>query len=183
MITEQPRISAFDLATASAVAFGCLGETPRTEAWDLGKRTAIGLRGLSLFRRVIRHCESFKPQKAAIEAPLPPHILVKMNKSDGSARLSPGLCVVAESALAFCGVENELIERQKALFHFTGRARFRDSKMAKKACMARCWQLGWKVQTEDEADACCLWDYMAARENPRYFVKLAVERPMFAMGD
>lgn len=180
-MSEQPKVSALDLATASAVAFGRMGEAPRTQAWPLREAgSSVGARAHMMLGLLLAHLKDFLPELVAIEEPMAPAIVAKMGMAATSARFLPGLVVVAEAVCHSRGVETMLVGRQTVLKHFVGRARFSNKDDGKIACRVRCKQLGWVVNTDDEGDAAALWDYAASRVNPSAFLKLAVERPIFA---
>jgi hypothetical protein len=58
--------------------------------------------------------------------------------------------------------------------HFIGQ-NFK-SKIAKPMTMDQCRELGWNVETTDEADACALWSYQCAYLRPDVAVR---QTPLF----
>lgn len=178
------KASAFDLATTSGVAFGPFGGTPQGLTWKLGKGSH-GERGLELMRLGLAHLKEFQPELVFIEEPLGPRILVDIGATTDTAMLLPGLVVVMATVCASLNIPYVLLSRQAVLHHFTGRARYQEridgKDAAKKACVARCAQLGWKPDGYDEADGMALWDYGCVMNFSRA-AQVMMDRPAPRLG-
>jgi hypothetical protein len=177
-----------DLATNSAAAYGRPGEVPRFQHWGLsGSRGERGLEFLHRFRTLLDELKGQgEPITVFIEAPID---VAGLKEKGGFGRDSVtlmmlnGLIFLAETVAASRKVPTQLIRRQDALKHFTGRSQYETTRrkrppkndmfaddapinrrsparenLAKLACQARCRQLRWPFRTPDEADAAAIWD-------------------------
>ena len=155
-------VMAFDIATHTGVALGRAGETPRAISVDFGKRNQA-----VVFSKVIRlTCNlltKYKPDILVYESPVggpkTSHFLVGI-----------AACFAGEASRL--GYKPEKLDISSVRKHFLGRnltrrdfphlAPGRARTEIKRAVIARCHQLGWRVEDDDQADACALWDYAAA---------------------
>jgi hypothetical protein len=175
------RFTAFDAATRTGVAYGCVGTAPAFETWDL-RRESRGAAGLALMSKLSAHLSSFKPDMVFIEEPLAPVILSKIGATADTAIMLPGYVFLIETVCASVNTPTALYNRQRILTHFTGRATWpkikgRASNAGKLACESRCHQLRWPVADLEQADAAALWDYGAAQRRADLWARFASDRP------
>jgi hypothetical protein len=166
---------ALDLAKQSGICWGEPFGRPSFDTWQLGGGAlARGMRGEALMRHLVRWIAEVKPDLVFIEAPLSASAGKDRGTSIDTSIALQGYIMIAETVCYTRKVPTKLIERQDALRHFTGRARYSVKGQAKKACMARCCQLRWQPGNEDEADAGALWHFGCAQEDPRGFALAGV---------
>ena len=154
------RILALDVATATGAAFGGSRDTPRFWTINLGASASHeGARYAQLFIDVRRIIDANQPDLLALEAPLAAGGGGKSNR----AQLAMGLrgCVMAAAFMA--GVPVKQAHAASIRKHFIGHGRL-PRKDAKRATIGRCWQLGWKAQNDNEADALAIFDFFASRD-------------------
>jgi hypothetical protein len=166
---------ALDLAKQSGVCWGEPFGRPSFETWTLGGAALErGFRGAALMQKLVAWIAYAKPDLVFIEAPLSAAAGKDRGTSIDTTIALQGYILIAETVCFTRGVKTKLIDRQEALFHFTGRARYKKPGMAKKACMARCCQLRWQLASEDEADAAAIWWRGCMTEDPRAFALAGV---------
>lgn len=174
-MTDQPRITGLDLATQTGVAYGKLWEKPSFASWNL-KAKSHGEKGVKLMRHLTNHVREYQPDKVYIEAPLNIRVLMNIGATADTVLLTNGLVYITMAVLCARSIPYELVDVNAARDHLLGR---RPAKGSGKAMVtARCQHLGWKPTNDNESDAAAVWDYGCAQENPRSFVKLAMERPI-----
>jgi hypothetical protein len=166
---------ALDLAKQSGVCWGEPNGRPSFETWHLGGQALErGQRGAALMTKLVSWIAYAKPDLVFIEAPISAVAGVARGTSIDTSIALQGFILIAETVCYTRKIPTKLIERQDALYHFTGRARYKVKGQAKKACMARCCQLRWQPANEDEADAGAMWHYGCAKEDPRAFALAGV---------
>lgn len=144
-------ILALDLATTTGVAFGPPCEPPR--AWSFTVRGKHPEKFTVFTQAIATLMRSHKPKHVVIEAPF-------VSKPD-VARVLMGMRGVVMGAAGLYGVTAE--ERQISAIrkHFIGDSGGKREE-AKRRVMQRCRDLGWPVQSDDEADAIALWSMVAS---------------------
>lgn len=156
-------VMAFDIATSTGVAFGRVGEVPRTTTINLGRVNQDAKKFAKVGSMVSVLLTKYKPDLVVFEAPIggpkTSHFLV-------------GAAAVFTGRVEEMGFRCEQVHSSTARKHFMGRAlQVKDfpgknvdqrKKALKQVIIDRCYLLGWKVQTDDEADACAIWDYACA---------------------
>lgn len=157
------KILAFDIASSTGIAFGGPGDVPMTKVIDLGRARSKQARFAKAIRMTAGFIEARRPDLVAVECPIGP----------GTSSVLSGAyaCVVGQAHLM--GVRVVDYQVQSIRKHFLGKALTsrdfpgltKDESRAeiKRVVMNRCRALGWKVDTDDEADACALWDYAMAK--------------------
>jgi hypothetical protein len=156
------RILALDLASTTGWAFGPPGSQPHFghEMFMRGDRAAA-------YRR-------FRGWLDTWLAGTPPDLIV-FEASVGqfkrgatnieTTKLLIGLCEHLEE-WALDRVELREATVSQVRCHFIG-ANLRAA-IAKPKTVERCREMGWMVDTTDEADACALWDYQACFVDPKH---------------
>ena len=158
------KVLSFDIATNTGVAFGRPGEVPLTKVIDLGTGKSDAARFAKALRMVEGFIEARQPDLISVECPIGP----------GSSTLLVGLyaCVVGQCMAM--GHNPKRYQVQSIRKHFLGKAltsrdypglsKAESRKEIKRVVIARCNALGWRVDTDDEADAAALWDFTIAKE-------------------
>lgn len=157
------KIMAFDIASYTGVALGCPGETPRTTVIDLGKERSQEARFAKAIKSARYLLAKHTPDLVVYEAPIGGKI-----KSD--FLIGAAACFRGQFKLS--GARVERLQIAKVRKHFLGRhITTRDFPHMKKDAakaeikrhvVARCHQIGWKVGSDDEADAAACWDFACA---------------------
>ncbi|MBT8460006.1 MAG: hypothetical protein KJN60_10085, partial [Boseongicola sp.] len=106
------RVLAFDIATQTGVAFGCVGSAPQSKVIDLGKGRSDAARFSKAIRMTKGFIDDCRPDLVAIEAPIGP----------GSSTVLIGLyaCVVGEAYRMGCTVKRYQVQTIRK--HFLGKA-------------------------------------------------------------
>lgn len=156
------RIAALDIATTTGICAGEAGATPTWWEVNLGE-PPDGRRFSNILRLTQGILEAHRPDLVVVEAAI------------GGAKASAyliGLVACVRGCAWNRGVRCEMAHLGSIRKHFLGRAlTVKDfpalkPAAAKKAMKAevvkRCHLLGWKVDTDNEADAVALWDYACA---------------------
>lgn len=152
----------FDLAKKNGWCAGVPFSKPVTGHFTLAGKTRAE-RYMQLRTKLIVLLATYDPIVAFIEEPLDPNFAVKVGITRDTMMSLNGYVAIAEMMCAVQGVETQLIERKLALEHFTGRSGYKEDDGAKKACVARCNQLGYPIEGYDAADAAAQWDFGCAR--------------------
>lgn len=151
---------ALDIAGSTGVAFGVAGETPRAISVDLGKRHSEAVRFSKMIGLTKTLVEKHRPDLIVYEAPVggpkTSHTLVGI-----------AACFVGEATrlgftpekVAIASVRKHFLGKHLTTAHFPGMSKGQARNEVKRALVARCNQLGWKVDDDDQADACAIWDY------------------------
>lgn len=172
-------IAAFDLATKTGLAWGNPGERPSWDMWDLKHGRTVGARGYAFMKRYTKFVDTVKPDKIYIEEPLSPHVMDLIGATADTNIFLVGIVFLALTISHARQIPTERIEVQDVRGHFTGRRRYKDRDQAKKATIARCIQLGWRVEGDDNvADACALWDYACARVGGSTWAEVHARAPL-----
>jgi Holliday junction resolvasome RuvABC endonuclease subunit len=168
---------ALDLARVTGACAGLPFERPEVETFTIPKGP-IGERMTRMRRMVRRWAETHGPDLVFIEQPMDPAALVKVGATAETILSLNGYVAVVLGELHDLGIETMMLPRQSVLKHFVGRARFAKKDDGKRACAARCQQLGWPVANHDEADAVALWDYGCSLKAQREYLRHATQRAM-----
>jgi hypothetical protein len=148
-------ILALDLATTTGWAFGRPDRAPKYGSIRFGKPGADRALCYRIFRTWLDHDLPMPPDLIVYESPASPMIMMGRTNINTIKRLI-GLCENLEE-WACDKVELREASVQQVRAHFIGRNL--KSAMAKAATIARCRELGWDVNNDNEGDACALWDY------------------------
>jgi hypothetical protein len=171
-------VLALDLARVIGWAWGPPGTAPRFGSYRLTKASssrAAAYRELRLWLD-LKLSVLNSTDLIVYESPaLPMHMHGHTNIN--AIRLLIGLCETLEE-WAYDKFELSEAPVAQVRSHFIGRNM--KAKLAKPHTLARCRQLGWDVQTFDEADACALWDYQCGFLRPDL---AAHTTPLFAGGN
>lgn len=153
------KILAFDLATATGVAFGQPGQVPTCFSERLGGAGADqAIRFAQALHMTQRLIKGYAPDVIALEAPL----AAGGGGAQSRAELAMGIrgCVIGMARhLRVPTVQFAVPTIRK---HFVGHGRLKRTE-AKRATIKRCSQLGWSVANDNEADAAALWDLTCAK--------------------
>ncbi len=119
-----------------------------------------------------------QPYAVCVESSMDPAVMLRVGNGSKGLRLALGLNYLA---CTYAQMKDITLIRQVNVDdhrrHFLGRARFKGgSDEAKRSCVARCHQLGWKVPDNNAADACAIWDYACAVWAPRTSAQQAIDR-------
>lgn len=179
----KPLYGALDIATLTGVAVGHPFDPIEFLTWDLKKLAGGGPRPIRfnvLRSRILTLGTKYNFTKVFIELPMDARQMFHLGTPIETQMLLTGAAAIAEMTLDELGVEVGWYDRQEILQHFTGQKRYKGKDMGKKACVARCAQLGWRVEGFDQADAAALFDFGCAREKylQRYYAQIATERPL-----
>lgn len=157
------KILAFDIASRAGIAFGVAGETPRATSVDLGKKLPEAQRFSKMIQATKHFLERFEPDVVVYEGvvggPKTSHFLVGI-----------AACFVGEAtrlgydpkSCSLGAVRSHFLGKHLTTRHFPHMKHAAAKLEIKRAVIARCHQLGWQVQDDNEADACALWDYAGA---------------------
>lgn len=173
-------IAAFDVATATGCADGRPADgKPRFWTWDLSDAGDARPQRLALLRRF---CDSYFEQQrnerrqvdeVVYELPLGIGTIARMmaarqfNTSEDVLLMLRGAIGVLEGCAAHAGVPIiRGMDIKDARKHLTGQRTF-PSGDAKDATTRGCRALGWRVENDNEADACALWSLACGQANPR----------------
>jgi hypothetical protein len=155
---------ALDIAGCTGVAFGVAGETPRAISVDLGKSRSEAVRFSKMIGLTNTLIRKHKPDLLVYEAPVggpkTSHTLVGI-----------AACFVGEATrlgfepekIAIASVRKHFLGKHLTSASFPGMSKGRARQEIKRALIARCNMLGWKVDDDDQADACAIWDYACAK--------------------
>lgn len=158
------KILALDIATQTGLAYGGPGDVPLTKVVDLGAGRTEARR----FAKALRVAEGF------VEARKPDLVVLECPIGSASSTVLIGLYACILGQVQKMGVPHKTYQVSSIRKHFIGKnLTTRDypglkkdeaRKEIKKVVMNRCRAMGWNVDTDDEADACALWDYALAME-------------------
>lgn len=168
-------VAAFDLATATGVADGRVGDAaPRLWTWyldDSGGERPARLAHLDKF--LAAYFDKFKPDVVVYERPLGIAAIAGMMKNkifitnEKTLGLLRGAIGVLEARACAAGVPQIIdVGIQEARKHLCGQARFPEGG-AKAATIRACRALGWAPEDDNQADAAALWSLTCGRNNPR----------------
>lgn len=147
-------ILAFDLATATGMAFGRVDGSPVAQTFILGgSGSKHGARFTELrivLRKLIR---DLSPDHIAIEEAIAGGAPGDANR----AKLAFGLRAIVLTEAFIANIPVTEIAVASIRKHFIGRGNL-PAGTAKPATIARCEQLGWRPQNDNEADALAAWD-------------------------
>ncbi len=157
-------ILALDIATKTGWAVG--DEQPETGTIEL--RGSVGEKMHRLARELRLLTSIHSPDLIVFEAPI---LHVKRQGSSSTLRLLVGLCCVAEMVAFEAGIAVSETPTSTWRKHFLGVSRAPKgltSKWLKQQAQARCRALGWGDLSEDEADACGVWDHAMSLRRPSH---------------
>lgn len=148
------KVVALDLATMTGVAVGSPGASPFWWTEDLGEGDGRLARLIRIVHAIVTE---HRPTEIAIEAPMlngmgkAAHTLKFLIQANGVVR--------AAARIARVPVKEEAVNSIRK--HFLGQPpKGRDN--VKRATIARCHAIGWKVTDDNQADALALWDMRCA---------------------
>ena len=169
-------VLALDLSTVTGWAVGKPGEKPRFGHIRFVKAGAARPRVYRAFRSWLDetwNVRDHQPDLIVYESPAVPMLMSGRTNID-TVRLLTGLAEhLEEWAYEVCNLREAAVKDVRV--HFIGRNL--KSKIAKPMTVERCHQLGWPVETDDEGDACALWDYQCSWLRPELAFKTT---PLFA---
>lgn len=162
------KVLAFDVATRTGVAFGETGDNPRHWVVDLApqhKRTKVN--------QAMRYAEMLRLAAGSIEELEPDLVVGEAAIGGRQANQTLIKMVGCLEGVAFDrGIKCEIVHNASIRKHFLGKdlssrdfphLKVSDAKKAiKQEVIKRCHLLGWRVEDDNEADACALWDYACA---------------------
>ncbi len=181
----SPLVVAFDIATATGVALGRLGEKPRVTTWDMREVGPSRTLRLLHFSNL---CDEFFSRHhidvLRYEAPMPIAVASKIGASEETMLLLRGMIGVLECCGARAGIYDiKSFAVQNARKHLTGQRTFpknaKGESQAKAAVMKMARALGVDCKNDNESDAFCGWSYSCALLNPRL---AHLVTPLFAEG-
>lgn len=167
-------VSAFDIATCTGVCDGSVGETPRLFSWwlvDGGDERPQRLAHLDRF--LTAYFNEFKPEIVAYEKPLSIAVIAGRMKhgiyniNEDTLAMLRGAIGVLEARAAAAGIPRIIqVDIKDARKHVCGQRTFPKGQDAKAATMRAIAALGWRPETNDEADSAAIWALVCAQENP-----------------
>jgi hypothetical protein len=166
-------VMALDLATTTGFAWGRPRENPQfghtrfaLAGWERAKTYRA-------FRKWLDDTVHFKKVDLIVyESPAVPSIMSGKTNID-TIKLLIGLAEhLEEWAHGFVELREASVSQVRT--HFIGR-NFK-AQIAKPMVFDKCHSFGWMCETNDESDACALWDYQCAWLDPQHAVK---NTPMF----
>lgn len=184
LLSTEPLIAAFDVATATGVCLGRPSDRkPFVTTWNLREAGKSRPRRLLLFSRLLDSL--FKGHSVDIvryEAPMPIAVANRIGASEDVMLLLRGAIGVLEERACAAGIEDiGSFAVQDARQHFVGRRTFRrgasGKSAAKEQVMLMCRTLGIEVGDDNSADAVAGWSYCCALANPRI---AHLSSPLFA---
>jgi Holliday junction resolvasome RuvABC endonuclease subunit len=168
---------AIDASTvATGFVFGGPGDgAPRGGVWRLpGADEVVFDRTLSLAGESLQGLAQLVEAKhVAIEAPL--HVIDRFHSAASASALIQ-LTGALRAAAHRAGCKVHLFAVSHARKHFIGTSHLNGDE-AKAAVMARCKQLGWAFQDNNQADACAVWALAMACIYPKWAPQTG---PLFA---
>lgn len=156
------KIVALDIATRTGIAAGVSGGTPKWWEVDLGK--APNERRFSNVLRltheiIVEHQPDLIVVEAAIGGPKASAYLIGLVSCVEGCAFNRSVPVVR----AHLGtIRKHFIGKALSVKSFPHLKPVDAKKAIKSQVIGRCHVLGWKVDTDNEADACALWDYASA---------------------
>jgi hypothetical protein len=166
-----------DLATVTGHAFGIPGETITYGSTRMGHPGASPGAKLHAFREWFwDFTEAHRPLALVFEAPFNLAMMSRTDKknkfmtNEATIRFLFGIVAVAEEAAIARRIEIiKEVGVQDVRAHFVGQRTFRQGgrEAAKKATIARCYQLGWTPIDDNCADALAIWSYAESIFSPR----------------
>ncbi len=169
---KNPLVVAFDLATATGVCLGRVGDWPMVATWDLREAGPSRSRRLLHFSNLCDGLFSWhRIDVLCYEAPLPIALASTIGASEDTMLLLRGLIGVLECCGARAGIlDINSFDVKDARQHLTGRRSFpraNGKSEAKAAVMKVAHLMGVDCKNDNESDAYCGWSYSCALLNPR----------------
>jgi hypothetical protein len=164
-------ILALDLASVTGIAVGSPGGAPTAWSVDLGAGRSEDHRFSQALVLTHKLIEAHKPDLLAIEAPIggktTSHFLVGLVACVRGYAHNRKVRVVRKEVAE---IRKHFLGGHITSAHYKHIKNPRQAKEAarnagKAAVMQRCKALGWDAQDYDAADACALWDLVAALES------------------
>jgi hypothetical protein len=174
------RVTGIDLGVVTGVCFGeTFASTPTFLSWTLRDENR-GWRGVKLMRAFTSHVESFNPERIFVESPLSMQAAQSVGTTRETIECLYGYDFLLRTLAASFGIELEPVDSQDARKHFLG---FRPKGgEGKDRVLARCRQLRWEPQNQNESDAGAIWDYGCARSSQADYLKARMARPVAVAG-
>lgn len=168
-------ILALDTGTNTGWAFGSVGERPRFGSRRFGNADAsVEYRWHLASEWLIGVLEKAQPDIYVYEEPTP-EFFHKGKTNNHTQMFLKGLIGVFGAA-AYSRVPRKVsAEVHKIRYHFINQNPKRD--IAKRMTKAKCRELGWETNDDNEADALALWSYTRAMLCPEMAVATT---PLFA---
>lgn len=157
------KILAFDIATSTGVAYGSAGGTPRSTTVRLRDAASGPDRFAKMIEATRKLVGDLRPDLVVYEAPIggataDPMPAMLAACCAGQAR-SMGVRV---EGCSLASIRKHFLGKNLTSRDFPGLTKPQARTAIKRAVIGRCLSLGWDVETDDEADACALWDYACA---------------------
>ena len=168
----EGRVLALDLATTTGWAYGAPGSIPKFGHLRFAKPGASRAETYRAFRGWLNAKWAKAPDMIVYESPAVPSIMAGKTNID-TIKLLVGLAEHLEE-WAYQRIELREARVADVRVHFIGQNM--KSAFAKAKTFEQCHVLGWKVENNDEADACALWDFQCAWLNPKL---AAYSTPLF----
>jgi hypothetical protein len=163
MSTFKGAVLALDLATVTGFAYGAPGTAPTFGSYRFapkGASRSLAYRAFRQWLEMFTHLH--KTDIVVYESPAVPSFMAGKTNID-TIKLLIGLAEHLEE-WAYDRIELREASVSQVRAHFIGQNL--KSAIAKPMTLDRCIQLGWKVESTDEADACALWDYQCSWLRP-----------------
>lgn len=157
------KVLALDIASTTGWAYGAPGSVPKCGSHRIAVRGTSRAAMYRHYRTWLDFlCSAHPPKLIVYESPAVPMIMHGKTNID-TIRLLTGF---AEHLEEWAYDKFELREATVAQVraHFIGSNM--KSALATPKVIARCEELGWKVENDDEADAAALWDYQCGFLRP-----------------
>lgn len=156
-------VLALDLAKQTGWCAGAPGTTPRYGSFSLAGESneRFGV----LYNRLCYLIRDTSATMMMFEAPITSGS--KTNTSGSTLRYLYGYVAVAEAAAQNSGIPVRECAIATWRKHFLGNGGM-NRKDAKRAAITRCRQMGYSVETDDEADAIGIWDYAVSLKSPEH---------------
>lgn len=157
-------VLAMDISTNTGVALGKPGAAPKTWVEEFGKRgTSDDARFSKCLEVTSRLIAAHKPDLLVYEAPVggpkTSHLLVGLIACVRGCAFNRGVRV---EGVAIGTVRRHFLGKHFTTKHFPGKSHAAAKAAIKAQVIARCGQLGWRVDGADEADAAALFDFACA---------------------
>lgn len=165
----MPVISAFDCASSTGVASGDISGTPSMETWKLNHTPGNnGPATLDMLQRLNDHFDRVQPVRVYCEKPF----INPQRPNLNSVGIIISLVTAVQIVCYQRGVKVVLYENNKWKKDVTGKGMF-SKDLVPYPPEEFCKDQGWPVETNDEADAACIWAYAIMKEaDPKYSERL-----------
>lgn len=164
-MTFTGRVLALDLATVTGWAIGVPGDKPRCGHTRFGKSGAPHAESYRAFRNWMDGWSGpgTTPDLIVYESPAIPSFMAGKTNVETTKFLFGLAAILTEWSYKRFELREATVSQVRA--HFIGSNM--KAKIAKPLTLERCRDIGWVVETTDEADAAALWSYQCALLNPQ----------------